>query len=133
MGTRQQVRSAPLRCVRSSTCYARSNMARRIGIFRIDGTIASPPDRQRFARVPSMLVDPDSSFTWIPEPLLRQAGIRPVKEDLVFQSAAGPALTRSIGYAILRACAFETVDEVVFAQPRDLTILGARTLSGFGA
>ena len=27
---------------------------------------------------------------------------------------------------------FETVDEVVFGEPGDLTLLGARTLEGFG-
>ena len=37
------------------------------------------------------------------------------------------------GYAILRAGGFETVDEVVFGQPGDLALLGARTLEGFGA
>jgi hypothetical protein len=41
--------------------------------------------------------------------------------------------TRSIGYAILRAGGFETVDEVVIAEAGDLALLGARTLEGFGA
>jgi hypothetical protein len=27
---------------------------------------------------------------------------------------------------------FETVDEVVFAEPGDMTVLGGRTLEGFG-
>ena len=27
---------------------------------------------------------------------------------------------------------FETVDEVVFAEPGDMTLLGVRTLEGFG-
>ena len=40
---------------------------------------------------------------------------------------------RSMGYAFLRSSGFETVDEVVVAGPGDLTILGARTLEGFGA
>jgi predicted aspartyl protease len=42
-------------------------------------------------------------------------------------------ITRPVGYAILRAAGFETVDEVVFAQRGDLSLLGARTLDGFGA
>jgi len=47
--------------------------------------------------------------------------------------ANGQTITRSIGYVILRAAGFETVDEVVFAQPGDLAILGAHTIEGFGA
>jgi len=39
---------------------------------------------------------------------------------------------REVGYAILRAEGFETVDEVVFADPGDLHLLGVRTLEGFG-
>jgi hypothetical protein len=34
--------------------------------------------------------------------------------------------------AILRAETFETIDEVVFAEPGDATPLGVRTLEGFG-
>ena len=37
-----------------------------------------------------------------------------------------------MGYAILRAEGFETNDEVVFAQPTDLHLLGVRTIEGFG-
>ena len=47
--------------------------------------------------------------------------------------ANGESITRSIGYAIVRAGGFETADEVVFALPGDLCLLDARTLEGFGA
>jgi hypothetical protein len=33
----------------------------------------------------------------------------------------------------LRSGEFETVDEVIFARPDDLRLLGARTLEGFAA
>jgi hypothetical protein len=39
---------------------------------------------------------------------------------------------RDTGYAIVSAEGFETVDEVVFAEPGDMTLLGVRTLEGFG-
>ena len=80
-----------------------------------------------------MLVDSGSEYTWIPEPVLRELGIRVVKKDLEFLMANGQTITRSIGYAILHAAEFQTVDEVVFGQPGDLALLGARTLEGFGA
>jgi hypothetical protein len=37
-----------------------------------------------------------------------------------------------LGYAILSAEGFETVDEIVFAEPSDMTLLSVRTLEGFG-
>lgn len=46
--------------------------------------------------------------------------------------ANGQTVTRSVGYAIVRAAGFETVDEVVFGEPGELCQLGARTLEGFG-
>lgn len=39
---------------------------------------------------------------------------------------------RPVGYAILAAEGFETADEVVFAEPGDRTLLGVRTIEGFG-
>ena len=37
-----------------------------------------------------------------------------------------------VGYAILRAENYETIDEVVFAEPGDMNHLGVRTIEGFG-
>jgi hypothetical protein len=47
--------------------------------------------------------------------------------------ANGQEITRSAGYVILYSGDFQTVDEVVFAQKGDLSLLGARTLEGFNA
>jgi len=41
-------------------------------------------------------------------------------------------VTRDIGYAILASETFETADQVVFAEPGDLVLLGVRTIEGFG-
>ena len=83
--------------------------------------------------VPKLLVDSGSELSWIPEAALTQAGIGVAKKDVAFLMANGQTITRSAGYAILRASGFETVDEVVFGQPGDLSLLGSRTLEGFGA
>ena len=45
----------------------------------------------------------------------------------------GRAVTRDVGIVLLRHREFRTVDEVVFAKPGDLRLLGARTLEGFNA
>jgi predicted aspartyl protease len=50
----------------------------------------------------------------------------------IFQTATKQVIGREVGYAILRAEGYETTDEVVFAQPTDLSLLGVRTLEGFG-
>jgi predicted aspartyl protease len=106
---------------------------RRMGIFRIDAEFASLRRPRVFILVPQVLVDSGSEYTWLPRDILEGAGVRPAKKDLQFQMANGEIITRSIGYAILRADRFETVDEVVFGEPGDLALLGARTLEGFGA
>ncbi|MBI3462370.1 MAG: hypothetical protein HY000_04825 [Planctomycetes bacterium] len=82
--------------------------------------------------MPKLLVDFGSEFTWIPAETLREAGIEVAKKDESFQMANGMIITRPVGYAIVRADGFETVNEVVFAQSGDLALLGARTLEGFG-
>jgi len=44
--------------------------------------------------------------------------------------ANGQQITRNVGFAIIRINKHFTIDEVVFAEPGDLTLLGARTLEG---
>jgi predicted aspartyl protease len=104
-----------------------------MGGFHIDCEVVNVRRPAKSVRAPKLLVDTGSEFSWIPEPILRAAGIRAAKKDLQFVMVDGPTVTRSTGYAILRAAGFETVDEVVFGQPGDLSLLGSRTLDGFGA
>lgn len=77
-----------------------------------------------------MLVDTGSECTWIPEKILAGIGVKPEKKDYQFVMANGKTITRNIGFAILRIGEHLTIDEVVFAQPGDLCLLGARTLEG---
>lgn len=104
-----------------------------MGVFYIECEVVNVRRPDRAVTVPKALVDSGSEFTWIPEPVLKQAGIQVVKKDLPFVMANGQSISRSTGYAVVRAGGFETVDEVVFGQPGDLALLGARTLEGFGA
>lgn len=104
-----------------------------MGVFRVDCEIVNPRQPRRGARVRQLLVDSGSEFTWVPGDVLARIGISMVKKDQLFIMANGQTVTRSVGYAIIRAADFETIDEVVFAQPGDLSLLGSRTLEGFGA
>lgn len=101
--------------------------------FYLDAEVVNVRHPKKTVAVPKLLVDSGSEFTWIPESILTAAGIGVQKKDLPFLMANGQTITRNVGYAILRAAGFETVDEVVFGQAGDLTLLGARTLEGFGA
>lgn len=106
---------------------------REMGSFHVDCEVANVQNMTPLILVPKLLVDTGSEYTWVPESVLRELGIQPVKKDLVFQMANGQTITRSLGFAFLRAGEFFTVDEVVFGQPGDRSLLGARTLEGFGA
>jgi predicted aspartyl protease len=66
----------------------------------------------------------------VTDKVLEQLGIDREKKDLHFVMANGEQVTRSVGFAILHVEGSFTIDEVVFAEPGDLLLLGARTLEG---
>jgi len=101
-----------------------------VGTFHTSCTIENHVERKRRSRVPKLLVDTGSDYTWIPESVLRKVGVVEEKKDLTFTMANGQTITRSVGFAIIRVDGHLTIDEVVFARPGDLTLLGARTLEG---
>jgi predicted aspartyl protease len=104
-----------------------------VGNFYVDCEIVNVRSAKKTAKVSQLLVDTGSECSWISQEVLKPIGAKVEKKDMVFQMANGKTITRSIGYAILRAEGFETIDEVVFAEPGDYQLLGARTLEGFGA
>lgn len=94
--------------------------------------IARNPMHEELATQPlSVLVDTGSQLTWLPADVLQAIGITP-RRKRIFATATKQRIERDIGYAILSAEGFETNDEVVFAEPGDMTLLGVRTLEGFG-
>lgn len=62
-----------------------------------------------------------------------ETGISVRKPGQRFEMANGEEIVRDVGYAVIRAQGFETIDEVVFAHDSDLQLLGARTIEGFNA
>ncbi len=101
-----------------------------MGIFHASCTVTHIVDRRRSAGVPKLLVDTGSEYTWVPGSLLEGLGVAREKKDLAFVMANGQQITRSVGFAIVQVDGHFTVDEVVFAEPGDLELLGARTLEG---
>ena len=104
-----------------------------MGHFFVDCEIEHIRNAKKKVTVPHLLVDTGSEFTWILADTLKQIGVAVKKKDVPFLMANGQPITRPMGYAIVRVEGFETVDEVVFAEPGDLQLLGSRTLEGFGA
>lgn len=87
-------------------------------------------DRKRGTIVDKVLVDSGAENTWLPEETLASIGIKPEKKDVAFLLANGQTITRNVGFALVRVDQAFTVDEVVFARPGDLLLLGARSLEG---
>jgi len=102
-----------------------------VSIFRVSVVARNPKDESRETPGIEAQVDTGSELTWLPADVLRVAGIAP-RRQRTFLTATRQAVTRDVGYAILAAEGFETADEVVFAEPGDMPLLGVRTIEGFG-
>lgn len=102
-----------------------------MSMFKVSVVAANPKDEQQTTAPVEALVDTGSELTWLPRDVLTQIGITPRRERS-FRTATSQVITRQVGYAMLRAEGFETIDEVVFAEPGDMVLLGIRTIEGFG-
>ena len=101
-----------------------------MGTFYVSCDVLNHGDRAKAARIPRILVDTGSEYTWVSEVILQKIGIRPEKKDICFVMANGKNVTRRVGFAIVRVDGIITTDEVVFAEEGDLQLLGARSLEG---
>lgn len=101
-----------------------------MGTFYTNCKIENPVDRTRSVSLRKLVVDTGSEFTWVFAKALERIGVRREKKDVRFVLANGQHVTRSVGFAIVRLDEYFTIDEVVFAEPGDLLLLGARTLEG---
>jgi len=101
-----------------------------MGTFHIGCTVENHVDRAKSIQITKALVGPRSEYTWIPAKHLEKIGVIREKKDLQFVMANGKVITRNVGFAILRVGKAFTSDEVVFGEPGDQILLGARTLEG---
>lgn len=100
-----------------------------MGIFRTRVGVESHTARGAVEFVDNVLVDTAAEMTWLPAPLLKSMGIMP-ERTRSFRLADGSVVTRDIGYAIVHAGGEAVSDDVVFALPGDLALLGARSIEG---
>lgn len=77
----------------------------------------------------AVLIDTGAELSWFPARLLESLGIERVNQRR-FRQADGTVLDRASGGVIVRVAGVQTWDEVVFGEPGDLPLLGARSLEG---
>ena len=77
----------------------KAQCGRRMGSFHVDCEVVNARRPAKSVRAPKLLVDTGSEFSWISQPILREAGIRVAKKDLRLLMASGQTITRSTGYA----------------------------------
>jgi predicted aspartyl protease len=104
-------------------------MSDEMGTFRTRVEVSTVNDRQHRVALPEVLVDTGAELSWFPADILESLGIERLTEAR-FRQANGTILTRWTGPAMVHAGGRLTADDVVFGQPGDLILLGARSLEG---
>ena len=100
-----------------------------MGTFHIDVSVENPASPAARSTFPSVLVDTGAELSVFPAEALEALGIERLKQ-LRFRQADGTVLTRWTGSARIRAAGTVATDDVVFGEPGDIVLLGARTLEG---
>lgn len=104
-------------------------MSEDMGTFRVDIEIENPAKPGESRALRNVLVDTGAELSWVPAEVLESLGIKP-NNLWRFRQADGTVLERWTGSSIIRAAGRQAADEIVFGQPGDLTLLGARSLEG---
>ena len=102
-----------------------------MSMFKVSAVVRNTKDESKISQPVELLVDNGSELTWLPKDVLAAIEVKPLRKRDV-TTATKQLVTRETGYAIVSAEGLETVDEVVFAEPGDMALLGVRTLEGFG-
>jgi predicted aspartyl protease len=100
-----------------------------MGTFRIDIEIENPARPGARRVLGSVLVDTGAELSWIPAQVLESLGIERYGRWR-FRQADGSVLERWTGPAFVHAEGKRATDDVVFGEPGDLVLLGARSLEG---
>lgn len=100
-----------------------------MGTFRTHVELENPAAPGPRQQVTGVLVDTGAELSCFPAPVLEALGIARQKR-LRFRQADGSVFERWTGDAILYVAGTRTVDEVIFGEPHDIVLLGARSLEG---
>jgi predicted aspartyl protease len=100
-----------------------------MGIFRVAVEVENPARPGQRRRIQAALVDTGAELSSFPAEDLELLGIERY-ERMRFRQASGAVIERWVGPAFVHAAGKRATDDVVFGEPGDLTLLGARSLEG---
>jgi predicted aspartyl protease len=105
--------------------------SRPVGTFTTTVAVGNLVERRRVRKVTRVLVDSGAEYTWIAAATLESIGVEREKTER-FRLANGTIIRRAIGFVIVYVGKRFAVDEVAFAEPGDIEILGSHSLEGLG-
>lgn len=100
-----------------------------MGTFRITVEVENPLLSGVRRAVAAVLVDTGAELSWFPAAMLQDLGVQRY-ERRRFRQATGTVVERWVGLAFVHVGTARASDDVVFAEPGDLVLLGARSLEG---
>ena len=100
-----------------------------VGTFRVDVEVENPARPGERRVLPDVLVDTCAELSWFPAAILDSLGVQR-RKVWHFRQADGTVLSRWTGPAFVYAAGTSATDDVVFGEPGDLVLLGARSLEG---
>jgi len=100
-----------------------------MGTFRIVVELENPAHPGPRRSISGVLVDTGSELSWFPADVLESLHIARY-ERWRFRQASGVVIERWVGDGIIHAAGKRAPDYVVFGEPGDLVLLGARSLEG---
>ncbi len=104
-------------------------MSNDVGTFRVDVAIENPARPGEIRLLESVLVDTGAELSWFPATVLESLGVER-NGTWRFRQADGTILERWTGSVKVAVAGKKAGDEVVFGEPGDLALLGARSLEG---
>jgi predicted aspartyl protease len=101
-----------------------------MGTFFVEVLLASPhrPERREPLK---LLVDTGSTYTWVSAALLRTLGVEPTERRRVL-TIEGKAVERPSAEVLITLEGRTLHTVCLFGEGRDVEVLGAYTLEGFG-
>lgn len=100
-----------------------------VGTFRISVELENPMRPGVRREVSGVLVDTGAELSWFPAEVPESLGVERYERSQ-FRQATGGVVERGVGSAFIHTLGKRTSDDVVFGEPGDLMLLGARSLEG---
>jgi len=101
-----------------------------LGLTSVKVTVSNPFD-PKLGEEFELIVDTGSVLSWILRGLLEKLNIKP-RRRRDFKTIEGRSILRDVGLATIKYEQYEADVEVVFAEEKDVSVLGATALESLG-